>query len=356
MASKRPPSGPPRTSSKINPEDLFLDNVEITREPLGSLGSYGKVSNAYYYGSPCAAKEFHHSWTSLILNSNGFDSKGNPKTPVTRELMKECLRCTKLRHPNVVQFLGIYYKEPGSAGTIRGPVLIMEKMGITLKKYLSDKRSIAMSCKLSILQDVSQGLMYLHSRNPKIIHGGLTSQDVLLTDSTRPQAKISGDPNVFYVLLKQPGATKPHNKDLLDFLPHQKTPGDCDTRDPSLDIFSYGGIMLHTITQEWPKPKVFLYSSAGGGSSIEIERRSEYINKIDDHDFCLEQLIKSCLDDNPKNRPSIAAVHEAVKNVISHQEPAAMATVTKAPTTSTKTLKVRLIAIIILVDMHAIRQ
>ena len=326
----RPPSEPPRTSSKLNLEDVLLDNVEITREPPGSLGTYGKVSKAYYYGSPCAGKEFNYSWTSSIFDHNAFDLKGIPKSPAAREFMKECLRCTKLRHPNVVQFYGVYYKESSGTGTIPGPVLIVEKMGDTLKKFLTENTAIEMSCKLSILLDVARGLMYLHSRNPKIVHGGLTSEDVLLTDSiaTTPQVKIYGDPKVFYSLKQAlPSGFKPHNKDLTEFLPYE-TRGDCLDPDPSVDIFCYGGIMLHTLTQEWPKPlsvhsHLGLKSGGGSKSTIEIERRSKYIKKVNDH--MLEQLIKSCLDDNAKTRPTFTKVHESILNAISHQEPKAAA-------------------------------
>lgn len=318
------PPTEPRSSSKLNLEDVLLDNVEITSEPLGSLGTYayGKISEAYYYGSLCVAKEFNCSWASSIF---AFDSRGNPnlKSKPTREFMKECLQCTKLRHPNVVQFFGVYHKKSsGTQCTWTMPVLIIEKVGDTLKKFLSESRGAEMSCKLSILLDIAQGLMYLHSRNPTIVHGGITSGDVLLTNSPRPQAKISGDPKVFYSLKPAwPGGNKPHNKDLIEFLPY-RTYGDC--LDMSLDVFSYGGIMLHTLTEEWPKPLFMDSHSVGksngrGKSTIEIDRRLTYIKKVNHH--ILEGLIRSCLDDNAKTRPSITVLHKGIINVINHQEP-----------------------------------
>ena len=333
MAKRSATGEPPaRGSSKLNLEDLLLENVEITRETIGSFGTCGKVSKAYYYGSPCTAIEFHRSWTSTILDSKAFDSKGNPKTPLTRGFMKECLRCTKLRHPNVVQFFGISYEVPGSAGTLRGPVLIMEKMGETLNSYLTKTKSVEMFCKLSILLDISQGLMYLHSRDPQIVHGGLTSHDVLLTDSPTPQAKITGNPNAVRIL-KQGSTVRQQNKDLIEFLPHSTA---CNPRcDSTLDVFSYGGIMLHTLTQEWPKPTVYTYistvrSSGGFKSGNEIERRSRHIKKVDNQ--ILEQLIKSCLDDEASARPSISVVHKAVKNAVSHEESAAAAATARSST------------------------
>ena len=337
-----------KTSNKLNLEDLLLDNVEITRETLGSLGTYGKVSKAYYYGSPCAAKEFYNSWTSSILSRDAFDSKGNPKTQLTEVFMEECQQCLKLRHPNVIQFFGVFYKggsgKGDTTGSIPGPVLVMEKMGDVLTNFLKETPLIDMSCKLSILLDIIQGLVYLHSQNPKIVHGaigGLTSNNVLLTDSSRPQAKITGDPKIHY-FLKKHIAKKPDDKALSEFLPHG-TKWDC--LHPSLDVFCYGGIMLHTLTQEWPKPLVMyspsgVKSSSGSKSTIEIDRRLEFIKKVDDH--VLKTLIKSCLDNNAKSRPSVIEVQESVKNVIRLRKSTAAAAVSS--TTPVKIVQVKLLS------------
>ena len=339
----RAPDKPTRTSSELNLQDLLLDKVKIKRESvLCSSGTYGKVYSAYYYRSPCVAKEFPNAWTSSILGRSTFDWNGNPRTQLTRQLMKECLQCTKLRHPNVVQFFGVYYKESsGTPGSISGPVLIMEKMGDTLEKFLSESTRIEMSCKLSILLDVAQGLMYLHSRDPKIVHGGLSSRNVyLIADSTRPQAKITGDPKVYYVL-KQASANKAHNKDLTDFLPFRTT---WDCLDLTLDVFSYGGIMLHTLTEEWPKPLPMPSGGKSRGrskSTIEIDRRLAYIEKVNDD--ALRELIKLCLDNNAETRPTITAVHKEIKNSVSHQLQDPTSAAAKNSTISADAVQVRLL-------------
>ena len=335
----------PNTNGKLNLEDLLLDNVEITCESLG-LGTFGKVSKAYYYGSPCAAKEFHNSWTSIL----SFDLKGNPKTQPTWEFMEECQQCVKLRHPNVVQFFGVFYKGwngegSAAAGSIPGPVLqlVMEKMGDILTTFLAENPHIEMSCKLSILLDIVQGLVYLHSRNPKIVYGGLTSNDVFLTDSVRPLAKIKGNPKI-HCFLKKHSAIKPHDKALSEFLPYGTSR---NYLHPSLDVFCYGGIMLHTLIQEWPKPSAMLShsglkSSSGGKLIIEIERRMTFIKKVGDG--ILKTLIMSCLDDNADTRPSVVRVQEMIKNAISHLEQTAART--KSPAASDKIIQVKLLFVV----------
>jgi len=80
-------------------------------------------------------------------------------------------------HPNVVQFLGIYYPSPKD----KLPWLIMEMMYTNLTSLIEkyETTDLPLHIKLSILMDTSRGLQYLHSRD--IIHRDLSSNNVLLT-------------------------------------------------------------------------------------------------------------------------------------------------------------------------------
>jgi len=44
--------------------------------------------------------------------------------------MRECSQCSTLRHPNVIQFLGVYYPSTAGVGGVQGrmqlPVMVME--------------------------------------------------------------------------------------------------------------------------------------------------------------------------------------------------------------------------------------
>ena len=69
-----------------------------------------------------------------------------------------------MNHPNIVKFLGIYYKQDSSL-SLEFPVLVMEKMQYSLTEYLTThkKGSILEDTALNILLDASKGLVYLHS-------------------------------------------------------------------------------------------------------------------------------------------------------------------------------------------------
>jgi len=154
---------------------VILNGVKETSREIG-VGAYGRVFEVDYCGTRCAAKELHHI---LVRGVNPEDIQR-----VRYNFLRECEQCAELRHPNVVQFLGIYYK-PGSPI----PILVMEKMDMSLRSTVEQNPEIPISVKLSILLDVSLGLQYLHCHRPPIVHRDLSSNNILLT--TFLKAKIS---------------------------------------------------------------------------------------------------------------------------------------------------------------------
>ena len=101
----------------------------------------------------------------------------------------------ELRHPHIVQFLGVCFLQ-GSAL----PVLVMEKLDSSLDDLLEGAPGLPLALKRSLLADVACGLLYLHTRNPPVVHRDLSAQNVLLTSSL--VAKISDLGNARIVNLR----------------------------------------------------------------------------------------------------------------------------------------------------------
>ena len=88
----------------------------------------------------------------------------------------ECMTLSKLRHPGVVQFFGVYL-ERGS----RLPVLVMVKMDTSLRRYLEDHdKEFPLHLKAFVLRQICQTLAYLHGQNPPLVHHDLSPNNVLL--------------------------------------------------------------------------------------------------------------------------------------------------------------------------------
>jgi len=88
---------------------------------------------------------------------------------------------------------------------------------------------------------------------------------------------------------------------------------------PSLDVFSYGVVILNVTTQLWPQPTAdpIEFNPDTGMREIvsEVKRRQYYLDKMTGGAADLKPLVKSCLNENPKNRPPVSQVSTAIKRV-----------------------------------------
>ena len=95
---------------------------------------------------------------------------------------------------------------------------MMERLDTSLDNLLETTPSIPLTLKRSLLTDVARGLLYLHTRNPPVMHRDLSARNVLLTSSL--VAKISDLGNTRIVNLR-PGqlATLTRVPGTLSYMP-----------------------------------------------------------------------------------------------------------------------------------------
>ena len=288
--------------------ELTLTNVKDLNKPLGR-GSYGRVFAVEYCGTPCAAKEIH----SMLLPEQGGENY------ITKTFLHECYQCSILRHPNLVQFLGVYY--PDTTGPSRGPplpIMVMEMMKENLTNVFEKHENIPADVKWSILYDIALGLQYLHCHDPAVIHRDLSPNNVLLT--SRMVAKI-GDLGVAKVIKVDRRTVSRYTlaPGTIDFMPPEALENEPKYGTP-LDVFSYAGIVLFVANQEWPRPTEVTYKDPNNPKALlartEVERRHRYIDKLSNSGFeAVEPTIESCLSNEPVDRPSIVKVCEVVKEL-----------------------------------------
>ena len=288
-------------------QGLVLKGVtKLDRKELGR-GAYGRVYAVKYCGTTCAAKEVH----SILI-----EEVGEVEMRRTVELfMKECRQCSTLRHPNVIQFLGVYYPSVGAGavqGRMRLPVMVMEMMMDSLTSLVDKHDKIPVHVKFSIVHDVSLGLCYLHNHVPPIVHRDLSPNNVLLT--AHHVAKIS-DLGVAKVIKADSRKTMTKAPGTADFMPPESLT-DNPEYGPPMDVFSFAGITLHTFTQQWPHPSEntqFDPKTRRKVALLEVERRQQYLDKMRGEAEVLRPLVEECLDDDPAVRPTIIAVCERIQ-------------------------------------------
>lgn len=89
----------------------------------------------------------------------------------------EIRQLARLRHPCITTVMGAVMPSKGGE-----PLLIMEYMrhGSLYDVLRDDSIILKPEQILEILQDVAQGLRFLHSANPQVVHGDLKAQNVLI--------------------------------------------------------------------------------------------------------------------------------------------------------------------------------
>ena len=281
-------------------QDFVLKAVtSLNRKELGR-GAYGKVYAVKYCETICAAKEIH----SILIE----DVEEDERRLTIQSFLRECRQCSMLRHPNVIQFLGVYYPtEVGRAKAIRLPVMVMEMMADSLTSFVDKHEKIPVHIKYSIVHDVSLGLCYLHNHDPPIVHRDLSPNNVLLTN--HHVAKIS-DLGVAKVIKANSIKTMTKAPGTVDFMPPEAL-ARRPVYGPPMDVFSFAGIILHTFNQQWPGPSEQVQFDPKTRRRValsEVERRQQYLDKMIGEAEVLRPLVVECLDDDPAVRPIIATV------------------------------------------------
>ena len=291
-------------ASELQP--FVVSDVRVTGRVLGE-GSYGSVEEAEIPGATCVVKKLHEALLPPPTEAHGADR-------MAATFVAECRLMSTVRHPNIVQFLGVCL-QPGS----RLPALIMEKLLIDLHNLLENNSAIPLSMKHSILLGVSKGLTYLHTRSPAIIHRDLSARNVLLNSAMVAKIADLGNSRIINVRPSQL-MTMTKNPGNMWYMPPEAQ-DNASKYNTSIDVFSFGNLTLFTLTQEFPDVKAATYTDPATGrinARSEVERRSESFEQVYHElgrEHPLVRLAEQCLQNLPSRRPPIAEVLERLEAV-----------------------------------------
>ena len=280
-------------------QTLLLDGIVDTGEEIGK-GAYGTVYKVRRWGTVCAAKKLHD--LPLQLSGKKDDkTSGVEHSSTLAKFERECHLLSTLRHPYIVQFLGVYIERVSGA-----PVIVMEYLPTSLSVCLRERPTIPMYLQISMLRNVALGLAYLHGHNPPIIHRDLTANNVLLTSNMVAKVADLGvarildlGPKSSMHLTHAPGTAAYMPPEALSLPPKYNT---------KIDSFAFGVLTLHLASQAWPIPteavrvvngQLFPVSEAG--------RRQQQLDLMGS-EHCLYALALECLQNDPVARPEMSEV------------------------------------------------
>ena len=120
-------------------EPYKLAGIQQSQRILGH-GSYAQVIELEYKGLKCAGKKIHE----MLLDQGAM-------TYTVRRFEEECHLLSQVRHPNIVQFLGVFFESEGPAA--RAPILVMESLPINLTSCIQEYGVLPTEVVYSILYE-----------------------------------------------------------------------------------------------------------------------------------------------------------------------------------------------------------
>ena len=275
--------------------EFFLNDVRKTGKTLGS-GAFGIVEELSVGGTICAGKMLH----TILLNEL---NEGADK--IIKRFVSECRLMSKLRHPNIVQFMGLCLYDDCAH-----PVLMMEEVDTNLECILESHNNLPLSLILHILHDITKGLVYLHdNQKPSVIHRDLTARNILV-DKASMKAKIADLGNALMIDPIKLSITLTQAPGTLPYMPPEALVSN-PKYDTSLDMFSYGHLALFSIIQEFPGdllPPTYSNKMDKLVARSEVQRRKKYIDilvdKLTKHNSITKMIIQ-CLHNTPTKRYTI---------------------------------------------------
>ena len=274
-----------------------LTDVTVTNDTV-EQGAYAKVLHVDYLGLKCSGKRINTN----VLNEGDLLAR----------LKDECCLLSTIRHPNIVEFFGVFFQE--GDGT---PILLSELLPTTLTSCIESYGILPKEFSYSILHDVALGLSHLHSKTPPIVHGDLSSNSIVLTSTMT--AKIADLGVARIVSYAQGSHMTKASSGTTAFMPPELLTGE-SSPDTSVDTFSYGVLTIHIFCGKWPEPQAPLEQSKKKSKKVapptEAKRREQYLQWIG-KDHPLMALVHKCIDNDPQKRPDAKEILERSSEMVS---------------------------------------
>ncbi|KAG2248705.1 hypothetical protein Bca52824_088333 [Brassica carinata] len=272
-----------RKDKKVRlPPSLASDWLEISwdelhiKERVGA-GSFGTVHRAEWHGSDVAVK---------ILSIQDFHDDQ------FREFLREVAIMKRVRHPNVVLFMG--------AVTDRTRLSIVTEYlprGSLFRlihrpasgELLDHRRRLRMAL------DVAKGLNYLHCLNPPVVHWDLKSPNLLVDKNWTVKVCDFG-------LSRFKANT---------FIPSKSVAGTREPTNEKSDVYSFGVVLWELITLQQPWNGL---SPAQVVGAVAFQNRRLIIPP--NTSPVLVSLMEACWADEPAQRPAFGGIVDTLKKLL----------------------------------------
>lgn len=270
--------------------EISWDELDI-KEQIGA-GSFGTVFRAEWHGSDVAVK---------VLADQDFHNDQ------LKEFLREVAIMKRIRHPNVVLFMGAVTKHPHLSIVTeylpRGSLYRL--IHRAAPGEILDRRR-----RLRIALDVAKGINYLHCLNPPIVHWDLKSPNLLVDKNWSVKVCDFGlsrfKANTFISSKSVAGTPEWMAPEFLRGEPANE----------KSDVYSFGVILWELLSMKQPWRGL---SPAQVVGAVAFQNRRLAIPQ----DTCpvLAVLMESCWDDDPRQRPPFSSIVDTLKKLLKSPSP-----------------------------------
>jgi serine/threonine protein kinase len=265
------------------PEKVRFEDLEFV-ESLGS-GEFGQVFRGNYCGNEVAIKQLY--WDDTLSEL------------VMQDLAKEIESFRHLRHKRLVRFIGACLELPH-------PCLVTEYMpGGSLHHLLHVRKlQLPLLHALNMCLQVADGVMYLHSQTPTVVHRDLKSLNVVLDLNLNIKICDFG--------LTEPMERTHITKKNNGGSPRYMAPELFDSKTKiteKIDVWAMGCIFVEICGG--PLPYENITTLADLTREMLVHRRTPDVPTYIPHEA--RQIISSCLSFDYRQRPSSKEAFEQLK-------------------------------------------
>jgi len=241
--------------------------------------------------------------TSLgVARANKFIiCRGGPRHKALRkDFIREMRTLSKLRHPCITTVMGALLN-----GVDHEPMLVMEYMQHGSLHDILHNKTMYLDGEIIIplLKDISQGMRFLHSAKPKIIHGDLKAANILVDSKFRAKVSDFGLSQKRKMVGRITGTPYWMAPELLR--------GETSNTAAS-DVYSFGMLLYEVVSRSEPYMGENYDDVMKGITDPMISKRPEIPSSCPPQ---LHSLMTDCLVINPENRPSFAEIDERLRRL-----------------------------------------
>lgn len=270
----------------------------ITVKTKVGYGSFAAVYKGVWRGTQVAVKK------PFLSNDN--PSHGLPDADCIDLFCREVKLLSKLRHPNIVLLMAVCLDKENMC-------VVLEMCKADLYKVIHDP-SIALTPKkrIGFAIDVTQGLLYMHTHSPALLHRDIKSSNMLVSPSGEVKlidfgyASYVGESD--FVFTRHQLNEKANKGTPAYMAPECLLNQEVTTKS---DIYSLGTVLWELMTRKVPyagKSPESIYAEVTTGNRLPIPTDPTFPP-------ALGELIHACWLESPSDRPSAKTVLKALRGI-----------------------------------------